>query len=95
MTLTTAFKILAVFVPELTAQIPAIIAAIATLQKAQIIVQPAVTRFEAGENGTLELIGEAGQLTAMGPDIVAALKTIEQVQAIFTAYGAKIEGATQ
>jgi hypothetical protein len=71
--------------------IPAIVAAVATGQKVQGILQPALQRLEAGEVAVLEAIEATPDLEAMLPEIDAAIKTGQKLADLFNAYETKLK----
>jgi len=87
----SALAKLSVFVPELKPMIPGILAAVATGQKVQTILRPALDRLEAGEVAVLEAVEATPALEAILPQIDAAIKTGQQIANLITAYEAKLK----
>jgi hypothetical protein len=81
---------LSVFIPELKPMIPVIIAAIATGQKVQGILQPALTRLEAGEVAVLEAVEATPALEAILPEIDTAIKTGQRIADLLNSYETKL-----
>jgi len=80
-----------VFIPELKPMSPAILAAVATGEKVQAILKPALDRLEAGEVAVLEAVEATPALEAILPQIDAAIKTGQQIATLITAYEAKLK----
>ena len=91
MNISTNLAKLSIFVPELKPMIPAIMAAIATGQKVQTILKPALDRLEAGEIAVLEAIGATPALEEILPEIDAAIKTGQWLANLFNAYETKLK----
>lgn len=69
---------------------PAIVAAVATGQKVQTILQPALERLEAGEVAVLEAVEATPALEEILPEIDAAIKTGQRIADLFNSYEAKL-----
>ena len=70
--------------------IPGIITAIATGQKVQGILKPALDRLEAGESAVLEAVEATPALEGILPEIDAAIKAGQQIADLVNSYETKL-----
>jgi hypothetical protein len=91
----TAMKVGSVFIPEITPLAPRVVAALATLDKLQTVMQPALDRAARNEPAVLEMAGAAAPLMGLLPEIRQALAVLTDARALAAKYQQRIAAATE
>lgn len=83
----------AVFVPELKPLIPEILTALQAIEKAQVILAPALARAEANKPAFLEFGEAMPELEPLLPEVAHAIGLIGKLRALAADYQARIAAA--